>query len=283
MTEFQVIGIVARHDRKKALKYAERVVEYLESKGVTLRVEENLARLLGREREGVPLEKMKTDLIVTIGGDGTILNTCLGIPKPEPPLLTINMGVRGFLTEVKPSKGLEALERCLKGDYRLERSVKLASFIGKKRLPDALNEVYITSKTLAKLLYVRVWRDGIPIAKGRADGFVIASQTGSTGYSLSAGGPILDPLIDGFVLTPVCPLTIFHPIVFSSSSTVKLEILKPKEVSIVVDGHYQFTTSSEERFVKIVKSEHTTSFIRFNGGFYDRLRARLLFSRGGRI
>lgn len=283
MTEFQVVGVVARHDRRRALNYAKKIVEHLELKGLTLRIEENLARLLGKEKEAMPFEKMRADLIVTIGGDGTILNTCLRIPKPEPPLFTINMGVRGFLTEVKPGRGLEALDRCLEGDYRLERSVKLASFVDEERLPDALNEVYVTSKTLGKLLYVRIWRNNTPIVKGRADGFVIASQTGATGYSLSAGGPILDPLIDSFVLTPVCPLKVFHPIVFSSSSTVKLEILKPKEVSIVVDGQYQFDTNPKKRLVKIMKSEYTTSFIRFNGGFYDRLRARLLFSRGRRI
>jgi len=243
-------------------------------------LEPKLAKQLNKTKIALPLEKMKTDLIITVGGDGTILRTCLSIPKPEPPILAINMGVRGFLAEVTPKEGLAAVDKCLEGRFTLEYYVKLASFLGKMRLPDALNEVLITSSVPAKLVYAKIWKDGVAVAECRSDGMVIASQVGSTGYSLSAGGPVLDPETDAFVLTPICPLTVFHPIVFSAKSTVGIELLKPKKAFVVVDGHFQRETGPKDNRVTVTKSEYKSSFVRFREDFYHRLKGRLLFSQG---
>ena len=256
------------------------MVNHLEAKKVNVFLEPKLAKQLNKTKTALSVEKMKTDLIITVGGDGTILRTCVSIPKPEPPILAINMGVRGFLAEVTPKEGLMAIDKCLEGRFTLEYYAKLASFIGKTRLPDALNEVLITSSVPAKLLYAKIWKDGVAVAECRSDGMVIASQVGSTGYSLSAGGPVLDPETDAFVLTPICPLTVFHPIVFSAKSTVSIELLKPKEAFVVVDGHFQRETRPEDNRVTVTKSEYKSSFVRFREDFYHRLKGRLLFSQG---
>jgi len=279
---FQTVGLVARVDRKKALDLAVKLSSYIERKGLTVFLEPALAKHAKRLDVSTPLDKMQTDLIITVGGDGTILNTCLQIPKPEPPILAINMGVRGFLTEVMPKDAFEAIDKCLEGSFTLEHCLKLASFIGKTRLPDALNEVFITSLAPAKLLHMRVWKDSVPVAECRSDGVVIASQVGSTGYSLSAGGPVLDPELDGFVFTPICPLTVFHPIVFSAKSSVSIELLNPKRALVVVDGHYKAKMNPKEARITVVKSEYESSFVRFREDFYRRLKGRLLFSRGRR-
>ncbi|MEM2875846.1 MAG: NAD(+)/NADH kinase, partial [Candidatus Bathyarchaeia archaeon] len=218
---FKSVGVVARVDRKKALDYAANLASFIESKGLKACLEPVLARHAGREDLATSIKDMKVDLVVTVGGDGTILMTCLQIPKPEPPILAINMGARGFLTEVKPSEGLKALDDCLAGRFKLEAFRKVASRVGERELPHALNEVYITSKTPAKMLYAEILRDEEVVGYCRADGFVVASVAGATGYSLSGGGPVIDPSIDAFVLTPICPLTLFYPIVFPSKSSVK--------------------------------------------------------------
>jgi NAD+ kinase len=280
MKLFNAVGIVARVDLKEALRFATKLIAHLEEKGLSVFLEPKLAERTKKTDAALPLEKMKTDLIITIGGDGTILRTCLLIPKPEPPILAINMGVRGFLAEATPKEGLEAVDRCLKGRFTLERCMKLASFIGDTRLPDALNEVFITSRAPAKLLYTRVWKDGVAVAECRADGIVVASQVGSTGYSLSGGGPVLDPEVDAFVLTPIIPLTMFHPIVFSAKSTISIELLKPKRAIVVVDGHYRTSVKPRHPRITVTKSEYESSFVRFKGDFYHRLKGRLLFSRG---
>jgi len=277
---FNVVGIVARPDRKRALKLGLRLSNYLEEKGLKVFLEPKLAKYTKRPNDALALEKMKVDWIITVGGDGTILRTCLLIPKPEPPILAINMGVRGFLTEVTPREGFEAVDKCLEGKFMLERFMKLASFIGSERLPDALNEVFITSRALAKTLHAKVWKDKELVAECRSDGVVVASQAGATGYSLSAGGPILDPDVDAFVLTPICPLTAFHPIVFSAKSAVSIELLKPKSATVVIDGHYQTELERKRPRITIKKSENESSFIRLKSDFYRRLKGRLLFSRG---
>lgn len=276
------VGLVARVDRKASLESATKVIDYLEAKGLSVFLEPKLAESVNRTKVALPLRRMRTDLIITIGGDGTILRTCLQIPKPEPPILAINMGVRGFLAEVDPKEGLDAVNRCLDGRFTLERYMKLASFIGDSRLPDALNEVFIASRMPAKLLYVRIWKEDDIVAECRADGFVAASQAGSTGYSLSGGGPVLDPEVNAFVLTPICPLTVFHPIVFSAESTISIELLRPKRATVVLDGDYQMTVKPENVRITIKKSEYESSFVRFEENFYHRLKGRLLFSRRGK-
>lgn len=275
----KTIGVVARSDRKEALELASRLADRFELEGFSVLLESSLAKKTKRTHSLARLEDMRTDLIVTVGGDGTILRACLRIPKPEPPILAVDMGVRGFLTEVPPGRALEAVDKYLEGSYSIERYSKLASFVGKVRLPDALNEVFVTSRHLAKLLHVRICRDGFAVADCRADGVIIASQVGSTGYAFSAGGPILDPQLDAFVLTPVCPVTFLKPIVFSSGSQVTVELLKPRAATVVIDGDYQKEIDEKEPLILVKKSEHESSFIRFEGNFYQRLKARLLFSR----
>jgi NAD+ kinase len=273
------VGIVARTDRKEAINLASGLAAKFGNEGFKVLVEPNLAKRLNWAENSVPIENMKANLIVTIGGDGTILRTCLRLPKPEPPILAIDMGVRGFLTEIPPERALDAVDRYLKGTYTVERYSKLASYIGETRLPDALNEVFVTSRYLAKLLHVRIWKDDKPVADCRADGVIVASQVGSTGYTFSAGGPILDPELEAFVLTPVCPITFMRPIVFSSGSQVTVELLDPKMARVVIDGDCQKPVNRKTHSVLVKKSEHESSFIRFDGHFYQRLKARLLFSK----
>ncbi len=122
---FKSVGLVARYDKKPALKLAEELAEYLKGKGLKVYIEDTLAGKITTQEEMVPLSKMKTDFLITIGGDGTILRTCIGISKPEPPILAINMGVRGFLTEVEPKNAFEAVDKILKGNYKIEKCAKL--------------------------------------------------------------------------------------------------------------------------------------------------------------
>ena len=257
-------------------------MDALKAKKLEVKLEPSLAKHLQKPDSATPLGKMKTDLIITIGGDGTILRTCLKLAKPEPPILAIDMGARGFLTEVAPQDAVRAINQTLKGKYKIERMIKLASWLGKTRLPDALNEVSITSLAPAKLLKMSVWKNSELVGDCQSDGAVVASQTGSTGYSLSAGGPVIDPNVQAFVFTPIAPLTVFHPIVFSANSTIHVELQRPKKAIIVIDGHYQTETTPQLSRITITKSEYESTFVRFTGDFYHRLEGRLLFSQGRR-
>ena len=273
---FKTVGIAARYDRKRAIKLAEELVQHLQGKGLEVYVENTLAKMV-QTGEMIPLERMKADLIITIGGDGTILRTCVSIPKPEPPILAINMGIRGFLTEVEPKLAFTAVDKCLNGDYVIEKCMKLTTRADGSKFPDALNEVLITHDEPAKLLYTRILKDNKPILTCQADSLLISTQTGSTGYSLSAGGPVLDPSVDAFVLTPICPLTDFRSVVFPGNSSLTVEVLRPNKMLVLIDGQFNRLISSKLPTVTVTRSKNETSFIRFTDNFYNRLRSRLLF------
>lgn len=274
---FKSVGLVARYDKRKAVKLAEDLAKHLTARGLDVYAEETLVKKTKVKIPSIPLEQMRTDFIIAIGGDGTILRTCITIPKPEPPILAINMGVRGFLTEIEPQKALTAVNKCLAGNFEIEKYLKLSIAADGLNFPDALNEVVISPDEPAKLLYAHIFRDGERILDCQSDGLMVATQTGSTGYSMSAGGPVLDPGVNAFVLTPIIPLSIFHPIVFPSNTELTIEIIKSRNTQILVDGHHKQIATSKLPRIKITRSKYETSFIRFRHNFYDRLRNRLFF------
>jgi len=277
---FKSVGLGARYDKKQAIKLTEELAEYLKAKGLKVYIEDTLAGKINTQGKLVPLVSMKTDFIITIGGDGTILRTCIAVPKPEPPILAINMGVRGFLTEVEPKDACAAVEKCLNGEYRTEKCDKLALSAGEETIPDALNDVVISAGEPSKILYTQIFKDEKPILQCQADGLIVSTQTGSTGYSLSAGGPVLDKEIDAFVLTPICSLTVFRSIVFPAHSKVTINAIRPKKVLALIDGNYRFVTAKDTTLT-VTRSKNVPPFIRFKDDFYNRLRSRLLFKGMG--
>lgn len=274
---FKSVGIIARYDKKAALNLTEELADYLKGKGLEVYVEDTLSSKIKDEYEFVPLSKMKADFVIAMGGDGTILRTSITLPKPEPPILGINMGVRGFLTEVEPKNACEAVERILKGEFKIEKSAKLSVSSGDEALPDALNDVVISAGEPSKILYTQICKDGTPILKCQADGLIMATQTGSTGYNLSAGGPVLDRKVDAFVLTPICSLTVFHSLVFPANAKITFKVIRPKSMLVSIDGNYRKLLDTKDPLLEVTKSKNVTPFIRFETDFYDRLRNRLLF------
>lgn len=274
---FKSVGLVARFDKKAAIKLTEDLANYLIEKGLEVFVEDTLANKASIKGKTIPLEKMKTDFIITIGGDGTILRTCVAIPKPEPPILTINMGIRGFLTEVEPKQAFAAIDKCLKKEFEIEKCMKLSVMADGTKFPDALNEVLIVADEPVKLLYTRILKDGQPILGSQADGLMVSTQTGSTGYSLSAGGPVLDPNVDAFVLTSICALSVFRSIVFPANSNLTVEVVRPRKILVIIDGQHRQIINSKLPRITVTRSKYETSFIRFRENFYHRLRSRLLF------
>jgi len=270
----KTVGIVARLDRQAAVKLAGKISHYLASKGLTVLLESELARLQGKGK-AVTLNHMLADFLIVLGGDGTILRTCLGIPIPETPILGINMGTRGFLTEVKPENTLKAINKCLSGDYITEECAKLSSSVNGVQLPDGLNEVVVTSTHPLKMLYFRISIDDLASVKYGADGIIVSTPLGSTAYSYAAGGPAVQSMVDVFILTLLNPLTPTRSMVIPSTSTIRMELLKPRsKAAVIVDGVYQREITSRQSLV-VKKSNHKSVFIRLHKGFFQhRLRRR---------
>jgi NAD+ kinase len=255
------VGVVSRLDDQEALDVARNLARQLRKKGVSVIVESELAKL-GRLGGGTYLKELRADLVVTVGGDGTVLKTAMSLPEQETAILAVNMGRRGYLTEVEPAKAMTAVESVRKGNYRIEKRAKLAVDMDGTHIVDALNEVVISSGSPAKMLDLKISVDSEQLLKFRGDGVIVSTATGSTAYALSAGGPILDSSVDAFVVTFICPLDFVRPTVVSMDRTMSIEMTTPKlKVLIVADGRFQRELVRGVK-LRIRKSKHYTSFVR---------------------
>jgi NAD+ kinase len=278
---FKTAGLIARYDNKHALELAEQLSDFLNKKNVDVQVEDTLNGKIKAKAQFTPLKAMKPDFLITIGGDGTILRTCITIPKPEPPILAINMGIRGFLTEIEPKQAFTSVDKILNGEFTIEKCCKLQVTAEQTQIPDGLNDIVVFAREPSKILYAQILKNEEPILKSQADGLIVATQTGSTGYSLSAGGPVLDMAIDGFVLTPICSLSVLRSIVFPADTKLTIKAIRPKEMLVIVDGRHKQEITSENASITVTRSKNVTSFIRFRSDFYERLHSRLLFKGMG--
>ncbi|MCD6479708.1 NAD(+)/NADH kinase, partial [Candidatus Bathyarchaeota archaeon] len=177
-------GLISRMDLREALEVARRTLSHLKSRGIETLVEEKTADALGVE--ATPLGEMDVDILIVVGGDGTILRAAMGLRNPSTPILGVDMGRKSFLAEVRPEEVGEAIERILRGDYRVERCLKLSSRCGDQKLPDSLNEVLVATSTPSKMAEMEIYIDGVHLLTIEADGVMVATPTGSTAYNLSA-------------------------------------------------------------------------------------------------
>ena len=255
------VGLVSRLDEARALEVARNLARQLRKGGISVIAEQELAKQ-GRLGGGKFLNELKADLIVTVGGDGTVLKTAMTIPEQETPILAVNMGRRGYLTEVEPGKAVKAIDSFRKGNFRLEKRAKLSVDMNGTHVVDALNEVVVSSGSPAKMLDLRLAADSQQLLEFRGDGVIVSTATGSTAYATSAGGPIVDSSVDAFVVTFICPLDPIRPTVVSMERTLTIETANPKlKVLVVADGRFQRELTQDVR-LRINKSKHYTAFVR---------------------
>ncbi len=272
---FNTVGVVSRLDNKTALDLAFKIYQYLCNKNLEVVPEADFAKKLSLMNSS-PLSKMNVELIITVGGDGTVLKTCMLIPKTETPILAINMGRRGYLTEVGSADAIDAIQKCLCGKYRIEEHNKLSVVFENKKLIDGLNEVLIASIMPWKMLDFEVSLNEDQFLSSRADALIIATSTGSTAHSLSAGGPIVHSSLNTFVLVFVCPSEPMPPIVLPNDGSLEVKTKNPKlKALITVDGRYQKRIEPEQKLV-IRKSEHMATFIRFGKSYTYKSLLRTL-------
>jgi NAD+ kinase len=216
------------------------LVDYLGERGVSSVLEDAAARKLGRAR-GVTREALpeKVDLVVVLGGDGTLLSVAHKAARAGVPVMGVNLGRLGFLTEIPVSEARLALDSMLMGEAE--------SVISPRRLIEArcrrkvhlcLNDVVINKGALSRMVQIAIRIDGKEVAVLKADGVIVATPTGSTAYSLAAGGPIVQPRVPAIVLSPICPHTLtFRPMVISAGSTIGLKLITDgEEVYLTLDG-----------------------------------------------
>ena len=213
------IGVVSRLDMEESIQLTEEIIEFLLKKEVEVLIDKSVSEYMNKyQNMAIPLEEMDTDIIIAVGGDGTILRAQSFISSKNIPLLGINMGTVGFLTEIDPEHVFESLEQVLTGEYEVEKRTQL-QFKHNKEISNALNEVVIMTRKPAKMLHMEIIVDDEVAEELKADGLIISTPNGSTAYSMSAGGPIVDPQVAAFIIVPICPFKLgYRPIVVSDDS-----------------------------------------------------------------
>jgi len=256
-----MIGLIAHAEKPDAAGVVREMVAELQRANLPFLLHKNTARLanLTSEFDESSLAE-RCELLVVIGGDGTILRVVQKITSKLPIVFGINIGTLGFLTCLGSNEISRAVECLGKADYALSHRVLLQAVLthssGDASRLFALNDVVVSRGERSQLVQMRVTLGGIPLTDYNADGLVVATPTGSTAYSLSAGGPILMPDSGGFVITPICPHVLTNrSVVVSDSSVVEIKVAKPGQTAFVsVDAQSWFPMSGDDS-LRLEKSE----------------------------
>jgi NAD+ kinase len=276
------IGLVVKRNKPEAITLGRELAAWLRARGKTLMPEDEICQEVGSTQGWRKVEIMQqADLVIVLGGDGTLLSIARRASTREVPILGVNMGGLGFLTETTTSELFPTLERVLEGEYDTEHRSLLEAVLvrGGERLNSfqVLNDVVINKGVLARIIDLEVWVGDQYLCTYKADGLIVAPPTGSTAYSLAAGGPIIDPAVDVVVLTPICPHTLTNrPIVLPDYAYVQVVLRTADEdVILTLDGQEGQSLQSGDT-VGIKRSGITVSLIKSpNRTFFDVLRSKL--------
>ena len=292
MSSITRIGIVLKPHQPEALTTLCELVLWLAERGIKLVGGPEIERERIEHQTGCPVDEVSTqklptdvDLMLVLGGDGTMIATARMIGDHEVPVLGINYGGLGYLAEFRIEELYSALESILSGNYRLDKRVMLSVELLRNEIPvttnRVLNDVVINKSALARIIEIEAFFNGQFVNSFRADGLIVSSPTGSTAYNLSAGGPVIFPSMNAVVITPICPFTLSNrPIVVPDDAEIQLTLKTDhEEVALTLDGQVGFPLKVEDR-VKISKSRTMFNLIQpSNRNYFDVLRDKLRWGR----
>ena len=263
------VCVSGRSDMPRRIDLARTVIDaWTKVSGEAPMVSTGLARVLGLD-EGVDVEGLQTDVIITVGGDGTILWTLM---HNQAPILGVNDGQLGFLTETPPDRVRRDLERLERGDYFIENRGKVAVSLNGEFLGTCTNECVVKTPRPSKILTFDVYAGDHRIESVRADGLIVATPTGSTSYAMSAGGPLVDPDLEALIVVPLAPFRVaLRPIVLPGGHTLTIRLAeKEKEAIMALDGQVEHPMLAGDE-VTLTQADERARFVRFTPHFLARL------------
>lgn len=276
------IGIIANPKKPDVKETVQTIIGWAEKSNVEFYIGEELAPIIEQKEKAFPREKLaqKAEVIVSLGGDGTMLASARAVGDRGNPILGINLKSFGFLTQITVEDLKKTLDRVLKKDFRIEKRMVLKARIINQDEPYlyALNEVVIDKGGVARLIQMHLYDNEEFICSYSADGLIVSTPTGSTAYSLASGGPIINPRLNAIIVTPICPHTLAsRPIIFLENDRlkVKVESTGERDAVLTADGQVARPVKSGKSVV-VEKAEHTVNLIRFpERSFYGILRKKL--------
>ncbi len=277
---FGTVGLVAKYQEPKAAQMVRWLIPWLKKRGKKVCVENGLAHA-GAQSCSKKEMAAKADLIISLGGDGTLLNIAPLVERPEVPILGVNMGGLGFITEVAVDELETILIKTLDGDYEVEKRMTLEiRVMGKKRRSHrfrVLNDAVITKGARSRIIDLETYVGDDYLCTYRADGLIISTPTGSTAYSLAAAGPILEPTLGAIVLAPLCPHTLTNrPIVVPSNAAIRVTLRSFGDTVILIPDGQQGVRLNNGDQVEARDYGMPVSLIRLpSRSYYEILREKL--------
>lgn len=277
------IGIIANKGKPEARIVARELLYLIEARGAQVLLDENIASDVGRAELGTDLDEIgkQADLVCVLGGDGTLLGIARKLAGRSLPILGINLGTLGFLSEAEPEHLPHAVDNLLSGKYDIEERAMLeASLIRKGAVLGtytAMNDIGIAKGSFCRIIQCAVYLDDAYVATFSGDGVIVSTPTGSTAYSLSAGGPIVAPNVDMLLLTPVAPHSLTaRPMVLAGNQTIRVEVdAIHQEMGLSIDGQFGYRLEGGDQ-IFIKKSPFVTPLIKWKkGGFFEAIRTKL--------
>jgi NAD+ kinase len=281
------IGIIANIKKPLTKEVVEKIIQWAKENKVDFFLDEELSALVDYKEKSSPREKLwqVCEMIISLGGDGTMLASARAVSEHQTPILGINLGGLGFLTEITSNDIDRTLDKLKNGDFFIEKRMVLETEVeGLKKFDQyALNDVVIDKGEVARLFQMHLYANDEFICSYSADGLIISTPTGSTAYCLAAGGPIINPKTNLIIVSPICPHTFAsRPIIFSENEKLKVVVelaqrgeLAQREAVLTIDGQVAFALKSGSS-VLVRKAKHSVNLIKFKDrSFYDILRTKL--------
>jgi NAD+ kinase len=282
----KIIGIIANEDKDVGLLYTKMLAKTIASKGGQVRLPCGVAGRVGAMCKNLDEESVisQSDVIVCLGGDGTFLKVARKAFMKDTPILGINLGSMGFLTEVDKNEVDHAVDHLLQGNYTVENRMMLETVfkrngevIGKDM---ALNDVVISRGAISRILHVKTYINDIFVDNFPGDGLIVSSPTGSTAYSLSAGGPIVEPDLDIIIVTPICPHILYSRSFITTGDRAVKAIIDENyshDAMITIDGQKGYEARGGD-IIEVKKASHTVKLVRMNPrNFFDILRTKIYY------
>jgi NAD+ kinase len=277
------IGLIVKRNQSKALTIAQKLAQNIRSKRIVALAEPEIAARI--EAEAVSREDLaeRADFVVVLGGDGTLLGVARLTAARGTPILGVNLGGLGFLTQVAVEEAQQAVDRVLKGDYEVDHRITLEVIVQRatkdlRRMDRfvAVNDVALNRGPLGRMLQLEVRANEQPFCTYRADGLIVSTPTGSTAYALSAGGPIVFPTLGVVVLAPICPHTLSNrPIVLPDSTELEIRVsVSDHDATLTVDGQESSMVGAED-YIRIKRGPHGVSLVRSEHGYFEVWRNKL--------
>lgn len=284
-TAIKTIGLFGKYGSRTSGGEISRLCEFLQQRGLTVLVEKTAAALIdGPTVSSRPLPQIgeEIDLAIVVGGDGTLLNVARSLAEFGVPLIGVNLGRLGFLTDIPAKNMLADIGKMLDGEYQAEQRFLLAAEIKRNgqtvHACKAFNDVTVNKGELSRLIEFETYLDDKFVNGMLADGIIVATPTGSTAYALSAGGPLLHPTLPAIVLVPICPHTLSdRPIVVSSDSVVEIVMAgsQNQRAHVTFDGQLNYRLRNHDR-ISVRRADKTVYLWHPSGrNHYDMLRAKL--------